>query len=490
MKNEKALTPNELVTMLVKSPHGKLSEYVAVSERAMREDPFLFHHLIAWNEIKGQIRDSRVALPVLGFKTQDAELRDNSLAHLAKLDPRNLMRAVRFAKEYKTGGFRSIVRVVQQYLEARERNPKWMERTILQHRSSVAGLYGILHLKTPLHVKQMLSWKAGDLKLRPVAGSALDAVRRMKTMDPVSAAGQVFLHKIPYLTARVALPKIKGNTEALVALVKSMSPSELVNNTGMLNKMGMDKDEAVQAAYRHAVKAMEKNPNKAKNLFKAGSVKVADEETQKTLAAVQEKQFANKGINGNWLILADRSGSMQQGIAVGTMVAGALAKLVRGEVRLVFFNHTPVNYVVQGKTLEEIQKMTRGIMASGGTSIGCGLEANRDFEMDGIAIISDGGETAEPVFSRVYNAVLKDSQVPVYFYKLRGDLDILTNNCKVLDVPLETFDLRNETVDYYSLANLVQTMRANRYSLYQEIMDTPLLTLAKVFNLKEEVEYV
>ena len=46
----------------------------------------------------------------------------------------------------------------------------------------------------------------------------------------------------------------------------------------------------------------------------------------------------------------------------------------------------------------------------------------------------------------------------------------------------EPFDLRRTGVDYYSLPNLVQTMRSNRYSLIDEIMQVPLLTLAEVLK--------
>jgi len=41
-------------------------------------------------------------------------------------------------------------------------------------------------------------------------------------------------------------------------------------------------------------------------------------------------------------------------------------------------------------------------------------------------------------------------------------------------------------VDFYSLPNLVQTMRTNRYSLIEEIMETPLLTLEQAFAKFEE----
>jgi len=482
--NENTITVNQLVTELIKSPHGNLREYGVTALRLLREDPFLFHHLIAWNERNGQIRDAKVALPVYGLT--DKELLENSLAHLALLDPRNLLRAVRFTKEVKPGNFRKVSKMVQQYLSVREKAPKWMERTILQHRKSVQSLYALLHLKPPVHVCQMLSWGKG---MKPIPGSVLDVIGRLKTMSPVEAAGHVMLHKIPFLVAVGALPKIKGNTEALIALIQGMSPSELVTNTKMLEQLGMAGNAAVQAAYRKAVESLKKDPRKGQNLFKASAAaeKVKDAGLRDTLRSVQESQFSKRGIEGNWAVLVDRSGSMQSAIEAGKMVASALAKMVKGNVWMVFFNTSAVIVDVTGKTLEEIQSRTRGIVATGGTGIGCGLEAIKGFPVDGIAVVSDGGENQPPVFAQVHERHFQD--IPVYFYKLRGDQDIFTHNCGVKSVPLSTFDLTNvASLDYYSVANLVQTMRMNRYSLYQQIMDTPLLTLAEVFKTKESEE--
>lgn len=120
-------------------------------------------------------------------------------------------------------------------------------------------------------------------------------------------------------------------------------------------------------------------------------------------------------------------------------------------------------------------------------SIGCGLEAMIGKPVDGIAVVSDGGENRAPVFAEFHKR--KFEGVPVYFYQVQGDRNVFSHNCKVMGVPLSEFDLQNATgLDYYSVANLVQTMRTNRYGLYQEIMDTPLLTLAKVFKTEEREE--
>ena len=57
---------------------------------------------------------------------------------------------------------------------------------------------------------------------------------------------------------------------------------------------------------------------------------------------------------------------------------------------------------------------------------------------------------------------------------------MVTNNCNRAGIAIEEFDI-NES-DHYSIPNLVGMMKTIRYSLIDEIMSTPLLTFADVFE--------
>jgi hypothetical protein len=48
-------------------------------------------------------------------------------------------------------------------------------------------------------------------------------------------------------------------------------------------------------------------------------------------------------------------------------------------------------------------------------------------------------------------------------------------------VPLEVYEL-GHAVDYYALPNTVAALKTRRYGLLDEIMETPLLTLDRVFG--------
>lgn len=64
-------------------------------------------------------------------------------------------------------------------------------------------------------------------------------------------------------------------------------------------------------------------------------------------------------------------------------------------------------------------------------------------------------------------------------------MDRLTYCCAAGKVEIaSTFDVTN--ADYYSLPNLVATMRVSRWSLADEIFEWPLLKLNQVLRIKEE----
>lgn len=481
MLNEQGITRNSIINELAKSPHGKLNEYTATGRKAASQDPEFLAHLIAWNHLNGQIRDSKVALPIVSLSTADypADFMENSLAHLALLDPRNLLRAVRFAKELKTPGrTHAIRRLVSRYLENRDR---W-DRVALQHRRSLKELYALCHLKPSAHADAVL------FKGQRPSGSVFEAVANLKTMTPREAAGTILEKRIPFLIAMGAIGK-KPDTDLVLALIERMSPSELVTNTKMLERFGIKTVPALRAAYEQALgRAAKSKKNTLKATVAADAIE--DEGLAEKLKALQEKQIkATGGIDGDWLVLGDKSGSMRQAIATATHLAATLAKMVNGKVHLVFFDTSPRYIDATDKSYDELLAATRFITAAGGTSIGCGLlyAVEKGLEVDGIAIVSDGGENRAPVFAHVYRAFAQATgkNPPVYLYHTAGDPNALVYNNAAAGIDTQQFEVP-PNFDYYSLPNLVQTMRVNRYSLIDAIMETPLVEINTVLKPKEE----
>jgi hypothetical protein len=338
-------------------------------------------------------------------------------------------------------------------------------------------LYALLHIK-PAPGAQTILFEGKKV------GVFAD-VANLKTMAPDEIAGTIMRRKIPFLVAMGALGAKAKDPAVVQALIGAMSPTELVTNSKMLERLGVKNTPSLRAAYEAGLQKVA--TSKVSTLKTTRAAEAIGGKTAEKLKGVQEKQLDNQAVEGDWAILADKSGSMQHAIEAARQVAAILARVAAGKTHLVFFNSAPTYYDVTGMALDKIMEITKREIASGGTCIGCSLDylLKKKIEVDGIAVVSDGGENQPPAFREVHASYTEKfgKEVPVYYYKLKGDSnDTFLPNCERNGLALNTFDL-TKGVDFYSLPNLVQTMRTNRYSLVDEIMSVPLLRLEDVFKL-------
>ncbi len=485
---EHGINKTSIIAALSKSTHGKLEEYLPLKQ-AVEQEPEFMAHLVAWNFLNGQVRDSQTALPVITLSAPSfpGEYVENSLAHLAVLTPRDLEKAYRFAKQIKVPGrMKSVQRTVTQYLRQREAKFNRWQQTAVRHRAAMRSLYALVHVKPAPFANEALFGE------RYQRGTMLEAVQQLRHMSVAEQASVVLGKKLPFTVAVTSTGRKLNDPDFVLALIQRMTPTELVTNQKMLIKAGVRTIPALRAAYEEAL-ARAADSKKSKNVLKTtrAAEMVEDEVIREKLKGLQEKQL-NKmsGVEGNWLVLVDKSGSMKNAIEAGRQVAGILAKMVKGRVWMVFFDIMPRGTEVTGMTYEQIKEKTRGVTANGGTSIGCGLlgmmEAN--VEVDGIAIVSDGGENHNPYFYDVYARYSQKigKEVPVYFYRIAGgEGDSFSRLMANAHFDVQIFDVGTD-VDYYSLPNLVATMNTNRYSLVQQILDTPLRTVADVLGIEVE----
>jgi hypothetical protein len=491
---ETGVTKQRLIAELSKSAHGSLKDYLPIGKQGVEQEGEFYQHLIAWDRKHGQIRDSKVALPVIGLAFEkDTELVDNSLAHIAILGPRELERAYRFGLEIRLPGkMRQLRRVVSAYLHEKEQDRGW-DHLAVQHRATLKGLYALAHTKPEKERTNIVLYGRNfDKSKAPLPkGSVFETVANLKNMSPAEAASAIMARKIPFLIAMGALGAKAKEPDLVMALIERMSPTELTTNVKILEKLGMKTNPALRGAFE---KAMEKAATSKKSTLKTTQAvdAVEDEGLKEKLRSLQAKQIAAAGgPEGNWLVLADKSGSMHTAIEVARHVSASLAQFVKGKVYLVFFDTTPMTVDVTGSSLDQIQKSTRHISANGGTSIGCGLNRmlTEKIEVDGIAVVSDGGENTAPFFHEVYKkyAAFVGKDVPVYFYHTEGERNVFSGYLNSAGIESQLFDIRGSKVDYYSIPNMVQTMRASTYSLVDEILATPLLSLSDVLKSGELV---
>lgn len=505
---EQGITRNKMIQELTKSPHGSLAEYVGTGIVAAQQEPEFFAHLIAWNGIRGQIRDAKIALPVVNLMVKVAdEFEENAYAHLAQLDPRSLLKAIRFMKVSNSTAkdftqkhgvnfhvkVRAFNRVVERYLRHREENWGLWQRTAVQHRRSLKELYALTRVK-PKSMADTILFKG-----EAPTGTVFADIRNLSKMGAAEAAGTIIEQRIPFLVAVGALGSKIKDGNLVMALIERMSPTELVTNTKMLEKLGVKTDPKLRAAYEEGMKRVAVSK---KTTFKATRAVegMEDSPLKAKLQAAQEKQIASISVDGDWLVLGDKSGSMASCIEAARHIAATLAKVVRGKVHLIYFDTQPTYINATGLSYDDLLNKTKNINANGGTSIGCGVQymMGKAENVDGIAIVSDGCENSIPIFASAYKklAANLDKEPPVYFYHVGfesqsssqrlaagGELNNFLMSMKENDIDPQVFEL-GRTVDFYSLPNLIQTMRVNRYALADEILDTPLLKLDAVLPIR------
>lgn len=486
---QRAYDRRKFISTLMKIEHGKLEGFITDGLQASQAEPELFAHFIAWNQIKGKVRDSKVAYPVIalrGVSKTDRDLAENAVSHLMQLSPRDLVRAYDFSKQMTQKGMsltmesrRFLTVALHEYLEKRQQNRLWFDKTVLQHRSSMKRLYRISHHKPTDYADGIL------FKGNYPPGSVFAKVAGLRDMTAKEAAATILTLKLPFEVV-VGAVNIKDQN-ILLALIEGMTGNQVVTNSKMLEKLGVKNDPILNAAYQSALERAKSD--KRLNVLKAGvAAEASGGNMEADLLNLQARATRQQlgGIEGDWLILGDCSGSMSASVELAKKIASLITERVSGKVWLIFFNTVPTPFDVTGKNFFQIQEMTKRIMAGGGTSIGCGLDylKARNEEVDGIVIVSDGGDNTHPLFGASYRTYSQkfDKEPTVYFFDLPGEGDNLTHQ---LSGGIEKFDMRHGKVDYYSLPNIISTLRTNRYSLVDEIMATPLLKMEDVFKRRD-----
>jgi hypothetical protein len=383
---------------------------------------------------------------------------------------------------------------VHRYLKDLEADPREFERVALRHRAKLKALYAWYSEKPSAHAQKII------FDQKPEGGPLL-ALKQLSSVSAEEAAGLILKYHLPFLETRGAAGKNRKDPSVVMAMIKNMSATELVTNAAALERLGVKDIPALRAAFEEALSSAGKarrprggtlkTTRAAEAMEEAGESKIAGK-----LRQLQEVQLDNlAGVEGNWLVIADKSGSMAVAIDLARQISALLTRMVKGKVYITFVDESPRFIDATGKSYEELKALTTGVVAGGGTSIGCGLAylSDHKLEVDGIAIISDGGENRMPAFASAYSVYTDKfgNQPTVYFYQLSGDTDVLSYHCATAQIDLQTFDLRGSaSVDYHSLPNLVQTMRVGRYSLIDEVLSTPLLTLDFVLDRTKSVPVV
>lgn len=282
--------------------------------------------------------------------------------------------------------------------------------------------------------------------------------------------------KLPYTIAVGAIKQLSPTV--LIALINSMTPQETINNLKSLQARGAMDHPQVKALINSKLDEAAKGARVA--AFKAqiaADVANLDADTVARLEKVTNEQVKKRGvITRSTALLVDKSGSMENAIALGKQLAALISGITQADLFVYAFDNIPYPVTAQGKELSDWERAFQHIKASGGTSIGCALEVMRKKKqiVEQIVIVTDEGENAAPYFGDVYKTYCRELAIMpnIAIVRVGTNYNWLESQLKQQQAPVETFTFAG---DYYSLPNIVPLLtRPSRLDLLMEIIDTPL----------------
>jgi hypothetical protein len=474
-----------ILNSLLRCPQGDLAPVIPLFARIHDTDPLFFGHLAAWYYQQGSVLDLKllfIAFMVSSRFSQD--YRQTGVRLLFGLPPYQVERVVALVKGRRKGGSfipgivpclpRSLRRAVEHYLRVREGNEQLFDSACLQARRSLKTLYASLRIKPSAYAQRVL------FEGNPPQTSRLKVLSLLAGLhDPEEQARLIVENKLPY---RVAVGSLRQITPSiLAALVWVMTPQEMINNMASLQKRGAmqnpDLRKLIEARLEQAKTDMRVSGLKTR--LAAGTAQL-DEQISRKVEEVGDAQIKSRAcINQSTALLIDKSGSMDQAIAVGKEIAAIIAPVCKAELYVYAFDSMAYPVGSQGVQLSDWERALAAIRAGGQTSCGVAVEMMRRAgqTVEQIIIVTDQDENCNPRMSHAlyeYAAHPSVQLIPrVIIVNVGRHSNQLENSLKASNIEVDTFTFSG---DYRSLPNLIPLLSGgSRLDLLTEIMNCPLL---------------
>jgi hypothetical protein len=511
-----------LFNSLLTTPHRQLAQIWPVHQEIVAKDPRFYVRLGAWYAEHGDVRDHKEMFIVTLILSDFEGHRDVGLALLRALPPYEVVRVLDFIHGRKKtkkvrlatagagkrgkrgkkaakpadapvtpeqpeqaartevedfGLFRNPPRAlkteIERYLREREAEPEWFDGSVLVARKAMKRLYALLHVKPGPRAQQIL------FDENPPPDSRLAALKALaRATTPAEQARAIIEHRIPY---RVAATVVQQLTPTVVlALIEVMSPQELINSLGALQRRGaMDNPDLkalIEQKLQEAKTSTRVSAFKAQEAMKAVNVSA---DIRKKLEEVSDTQVKAKGrITRPTALLIDKSSSMELALELGKRIGAMVSAICASELYVYAFDTIAFAIERAGADLASWEKALRGIHAGGSTSCGVALDVmtrKRQY-VEQIVVVTDEEENTPPLFVEAlkkYREALP-ADPNVCFVRTPGARDYLEEQCRKAGIACDAFQF---TGDYYALPNLVALVsRPSKLELLMEIMEYPLPT--------------
>jgi hypothetical protein len=516
----------EILNTLLTTPHRRLENVWPVHRQLVEKDPRFYVQLAAWYHDKGSVRDHKEMFIITLVLSTFEGHRDVGLALLRTLPPYQVARVVDFihgrketrrrfdretvpeklpnpkkkaerrqrdqqlrAARHRQHTARKIVREVigdfglfrnvpgslktevTRYLREREANPDWFDSTVLVARKALKRLYAVLHIRPGERAQKIL------FDEQPPADSRVGALKRLARLDdPIEQAKAIVEARIPF---RVAVSVIPEMTPAILeALIERMSPQEIINNLGALQRYGALSDPDLKAMIDLKLEEA-KTYTRASALKPEAALQAVDlsADVRRKLEEVADVQIKARGrLRRPTALLIDKSGSMEIALEVGKRMAAMISAACEKELYVYAFDSMAYPIQPKGTDWAAWKRAFEGINAGGETSCGIALEylRRKTQYVEQIVVVTDEEEHTPPYF---VESLLKYRQAisadpSICFVKVPDSSTRLEEQCKRAGVKATTFDFKG---DYYSLPNLLALLEPpSEFDLLMEIMDYPL----------------
>lgn len=454
-----------LLNSFLEASHGKLQVQGEKHARALELDPGLYGHLSRWYEKNGTLRDHHELFGAHLLNARDREFRSHAKVLVQTLRPYQLARIVRYSKEVLKNRNRTLKSAVLHYLQRRESDPLWFDECVLRDRRSMRYLYATLHIRPGQRAQQVL------FQEQPPADSRLRVVHQLHSLrsNPRLQAQLIRDHRIQFTTALGAAGPLVP--ELLESLVYVMTPQQLINNLGFLQRRGALEVPALRARVMEKIQLAktESRVHDAKSLTALKHL-APDEGLRKELMEMSQTRLRSRGtITKPTALLVDKSGSMQVCVEIGKMLACLCSTIAEAPLYVEAFDADSFTVSSEEPTFDGWEKAFRHIRADGWTSLGAPLRKLGDKHFEQILLISDGVENTQPLFCE---ELLKTGRaVEVIWLKVGNNQGTsLENDAARLGIHLRTIPFQG---DYYNLPNLVPLL-CTKKTLVSEVLECPL----------------
>ena len=461
----------DMLNSLLTTPHRELGKVAEVHKTMVELDPIFYGHLAVWYQKNGDVRDHKEVFIGNLLTSNLTEHRDAGFVLLQEFPPYQVSRIVDFLKLHRGKVPRSTRTAVRRYLEIREKNSVFFDRSALRARKAMKHLYATLHIKPNSRADAVL------FKDNPPEDSLAFALKLIAfASSPIEQAQLIVEYKIPYTIAVGAIKQVTPTI--LVALINSMSPQEVINNLKALQSRGAMDNPQVKALIDEKLDLARGDTRVAALKARvATDVATLDAETVTRLERVMDEQVQRRGtITKPTALLVDKSSSMESAIELGKRIAALISGIASSDLFVYAFDTLPYQVKASGNQLSDWERAFTHLKAGGATSIGAPIEAMRlrKQRVEQIILVTDEGENTAPYFADTYDAYKREMNVEpsVLVVKVGYSYDWLERKLKERQASVDTFTFAG---DYYSLPNLIPLLaRPSRLELLMEILETPM----------------